>query len=298
MDSVTAGETEIVDFWSQELLARLDWKRLEDVTLKMVAKGGFHTRLLERDPDGGALYSVAEGKLIRRQDAFLRMAPWRSGEIGVDAVRKFYTRLLAEKLERGVYISTGNFSAEARSFAKGRSLELVDSRRYLETMRRLNLRERDQLLNYATEGDFTAPSCPRCSSKMKLRESEAPEYEGKGESLRFRELIRVKRQVRCNELVIEEAGRVVFDRGAYCERMVVRGQVTGHFACSGTVEIYPTGRIIGTVAAQSIQMHPGGAVEGEMKIKRKGTVDLVGVDFSKAVWGCTNYPKCKMVIDV
>lgn len=298
MESLAPSDTEVVDFWSHELLSRMDWRRLEDVTLKMVTMGGYRTRLIERDLDGGALYGIAEGKLMRRGGAFLRMGGWRSDEVDVGAVRNFYNRVLEEKREKGVFICPGGFSTEARSFALGRTLELIDSRRYLETMRRLSLRERDQLLHVATEGDFTAPTCPRCGEKMKLRESEAPEYEGKGESLRFRELVSVKRQVRCDLLTIEPGARVTFEKGAFCKNMIVRGQVSGHFASAGSVAIFPTGRIIGTVAAQSIQMHPGGVVEGEMMIKRKGAVDLVGVDFSEPIWGCTGYPRCKMVIDM
>ena len=297
MDGARDVGSEIVDFWSRELLFRMDWKRFADLTARLVGEGGYRTRLLEQDRDGGGLWSVSEG-LLRRQVTHLRFGPWKSRMIGVAEVRAFYTRLLEERMHNGVFVTVGEFSAEARSFANGRMIELIDGDRYLETVRRIPIMERDRLLHEWTQDDFTTPSCPACGERMGLRECEAPAYEGRGEDLRFVDLIRVKRQIRCDLLTVEATGRVFFERPAYCRTMIVRGQVTGEFVCEGTVEVHPGARIAGNVAARSIRMFSGGVVDGEMRIAKDGEVRPVREDGRDVpVWGCTAYPRCKMVWD-
>jgi hypothetical protein len=265
----------------------------------MIAMGGFRCRLLERDRDGGALYGVAEAGLLRREEVWLRFAPWRRRAIPVKPVRDLYERVLKDGMVRGVFLAPGAFAEEAQAFASGRALELIDGERFLETLRRLDLRERDRLRGEATQEEFTEPTCPTCGKAMFLRDGEAPSYSGKGEKRRYRGLARVRRQIRCDQLMVETEARIVFDSPAHCLGMEVRGHAHGDFVCQGTVEIFPEGKLSGSVAARAIRIYPGGTVEGAMKVERDAArVSAVRPEILRPVWGCSGYPKCAQVLDV
>lgn len=57
---------------------------------------------------------------------------WR-GAVGEPVVREFFGTMHHEKADRGVLITTGTFTNQAREWAKGKPLSLVDGREFLAT---------------------------------------------------------------------------------------------------------------------------------------------------------------------
>jgi restriction system protein len=73
--------------------------------------------------------------------------------------------MAAEKVDRGMFVSSGKFTSAAEEFAKGKIL-LVSGARFLELIRKLPEDKQQKLLNIALEGDYRTPTCPQCDVKM------------------------------------------------------------------------------------------------------------------------------------
>jgi restriction system protein len=67
-------------------------------------------------------------------------------------------------------ITTSTFTSEAQEFAKDNNLILVNGASLIESIRELGEEKSKALLELATAGDYTTPTCPRCDVKMKWRE--------------------------------------------------------------------------------------------------------------------------------
>lgn len=284
------------DFWSKELLFRLDWSLFQKLTISLVEKGGYKARLIKTGPGGESLYSVLGG-LIKRPQVYVGFSAWRTPKVPVDDVKALYSRIIHDDIPKGVYLSAGTFADEVYEFAHGRMLELIDAEKLLTTLRRLPIRERDRLLHDMTLGDFTSPTCPSCGAKMILRDTAAPEVDGKLENLRIRESAVFDRDVRVDQMIVEKSAEVVFEKYAHAKRMTIRGKVTGDLVCQGPVDIQAGGVVIGSVAARSISLLPGGVIDGDMKILNEEKIAPAREREVESVWGCRNYPKCKAVLD-
>jgi len=60
---------------------------------------------------------------------------WR-GAVGEPVVREFFGTMHHEKAVRGVLVTTGTFTNQARDWAKGKPLSLVDGQKFLSTWKK------------------------------------------------------------------------------------------------------------------------------------------------------------------
>jgi restriction system protein len=60
---------------------------------------------------------------------------WRTFKVGVEEIRELYGILAADPADRAVFVSTGSYTAEARTFAKDKPLQLLDGHALLDLVR-------------------------------------------------------------------------------------------------------------------------------------------------------------------
>lgn len=111
------------------------------------------------------------------QTLLVQCKQWRIQKVGVKPVRELFGVSKAEGAAKGIFVTTGVYTQEARDFAKGNPIELVDG----ETLALLIAPIRGQSPSHSaadgippvsTEGSPTArypQSCPVCHSAMVLR---------------------------------------------------------------------------------------------------------------------------------
>lgn len=77
---------------------------------------------------------------------------------------------------------SGSYSDDAKAIAQANRITLIDGAMLLMMIPRLPAEERDSLLDFATAGDYTTPTCPTCGVKMKAIEGKAgrPDFWGGG----------------------------------------------------------------------------------------------------------------------
>jgi restriction system protein len=77
--------------------------------------------------------------------------------------------MAADHIPQGFFVTTGDFSLEARSFAAGKPITLVDGPDLLRRLTTLPAEQYADLFAKVTAGDYKTPSCPQCGHKMVQR---------------------------------------------------------------------------------------------------------------------------------
>jgi restriction system protein len=154
--------------WTIELLRELEWKRFEDVVAAYSRELGYEAKTTRIGADGGVdvqLFSNGQPHPVM----IVQCKAWDAYKVGVKPVRELFGVMAADKVGNGAFFTTGEFTAEAEQWARGKNLDLVNGREFLSRILQLVPAARQKLLDEATEGDFATPTCPSCGVKMVVR---------------------------------------------------------------------------------------------------------------------------------
>jgi restriction system protein len=163
--------------WSADVLNRMDWKRFEALTAAYYKELGFRAETIQCGPDGGI-----DVKLFRGDGAtpaaVVQCKAWSTRPVGVKAVRELLGVMVHNKVDTGVFLTTGSFTPEAIAFAKEHRIALGTGEQFLGKLKALSEDEHRRLLEIAVEGAWATPSCPSCGTKMVLRQGSAKSFWG------------------------------------------------------------------------------------------------------------------------
>jgi restriction system protein len=101
---------------------------------------------------------------------------WRAFRVGVDVVRELYGVMAAKGVAGGFVVTSGRFTHEARSFAEGRSVQLIDGTRLRALIDKAGAaptdgagRSGDDRSRPTTPSAAASPHFPLCASPMVRR---------------------------------------------------------------------------------------------------------------------------------
>jgi restriction system protein len=160
LDDVTeAGDT--------NALGTMSWREFEQMTGEWFRRQGYAiTEVGGAGPDGGidlVLHKNGEKFLVQCKQ-------WRSIKVGVGVVRELYGVMAAEKVAGGFVVTSGSFTEDAKKFAQGRNVELLDGSMLIHVLRTASLAQqpsRSGESNAAAEIQQPVMSpCPACGSNM------------------------------------------------------------------------------------------------------------------------------------
>jgi restriction system protein len=149
--------------WSAELLKRLEWRRLEELAVAYFEALGLTVRITP-GLEGADIGLDAGGTLARCK-------AWSAYGVGLKPVAALRAKMTAEGIARGMMLSAGRFTQEARTYAAAQHIELLDGAAFLAKLAALAPETSLALLRFATDGDFLTPTCPSCAIKMISRQS-------------------------------------------------------------------------------------------------------------------------------
>ncbi len=155
-----------------ELLQQMEWRRFELLVQRFYGAAGLQPRTHLVGADGGVdIFLYRQG--ATRPICYVQCRSW--GQIHIDApqVRELFNRMTENRVPEAVIVTTGTFSVEAGTFAQRNRIALVNAAEFIARFNRLSPLVRARILTEVTEGDFTTPSCPRCGSKLFVRERAA-----------------------------------------------------------------------------------------------------------------------------
>jgi len=153
--------------WSLDLIRTIEWKRFEDLCQQFYEIKGIHSETTALGPDGGIdirLYQDDSGKAT----SVVQCKAWGERFVGVKPVRELLGVITHEKIDKAFFMTSGRFSEEAKEVAKSNRITLIDGQMLLMMIQRLPAESQRTLLTFATEGDYTTPTCPSCGNKMKV----------------------------------------------------------------------------------------------------------------------------------
>lgn len=104
-------------------LLSISWHEFELLVGEALRRRGYKVQDTGANgPDGGI-------DLVARKDGetyLVQCKQWRSVQVGVPVVRELYGAMAAEGAVGGFVVTSGTFTKQARDFASGRNLQLVD----------------------------------------------------------------------------------------------------------------------------------------------------------------------------
>lgn len=159
------------DKWSIALIKSLDWKVYEDLCAGYFKAKGRRAEVTSLGADGGIdifLYKLDEPEKLL---GVAQCKAWSKKPIGVREIREFFGVMTDARCPNGIYLTTSSYTSDARAFTEGKRIQLVDTERLLKLILALPDESRTSLLNQATAGNYTTPSCPSCGTKLISRSS-------------------------------------------------------------------------------------------------------------------------------
>lgn len=164
--------------WSLDVLDRVEWKRFEDLccafyrekgiraeTTRLGADGGIDIRLFQDDTDPTRATSIVQCKAWNKP-------------VGVKEVRELRGVMAHEKVEKAFFMASNGYTDDARAFATENRITLLDGKLFLAMLQRLPEDVSKRLLEFATAGDWTTPTCPSCGGRMMARDSKRGAFWG------------------------------------------------------------------------------------------------------------------------
>ena len=149
-------------------IRELPWKRFEDLLGEAFRRQGFKVEeTLGGGADGGIdLLLGRDGNVTVVQCKRRNGAP-----VGVREVRELYGVLHHRGASAAKLVATTSFTPDAVAFAKGKPIELVDSKALLHLIRNVQTSDKMIAPPAKAERDHLAPDCPRCGAEMVIREA-------------------------------------------------------------------------------------------------------------------------------
>jgi restriction system protein len=164
--------------WSMELLQAIEWKRYEDLCAAFYREKGIRSETTPLGADGGVDVRLYQDENNPQATGIVQCKAWGERQVGVKPVRELLGVMTHEKIPKAFFMAPGGFTEDAREFAKANGITLLDGKLFLSMLERLPLEASKKLLAFATEGDFTTPSCPSCGIKMVNRSGPRGEFWG------------------------------------------------------------------------------------------------------------------------
>ncbi|MFO8083343.1 MAG: restriction endonuclease [Desulfobacterales bacterium] len=141
-------------------LQAVSWKDFEDLVGEAYRRKGYSvTESGGGGPDGGV------DLVLKKNDEkiLVQCKHWEAVKIGVKIIRELYGVVAAEGATGGIVITSGQFTWEAREFARGKPIELIDGNQLQRLIAGVQ-KNPDHTADRLTE-----IPCPLCGAEMVLR---------------------------------------------------------------------------------------------------------------------------------
>ena len=159
---------ELPERWSRDVFELIEWRRFEAVVEALFAQAGFETRSQPHGADGGVdiwLYSEHH----TAGDApvsIVQCKQWMRWKVGVKEMRELRGVMAQHGIVRGQFVTTSDFTADARAFAEANGIGLHDVDGLLRLIGSRHAKQQEALLRVAFEGEWWRPTCASCGIKL------------------------------------------------------------------------------------------------------------------------------------
>lgn len=164
-------------------VANMSWREFETLIGEYFRRQGY----IVIDNGGGGPDGGVDVLLQKGSDRYLvQCKHWRALRVGVQPVRELYGVMAAKRVAGGFVVTSGDFTEEARSFAQGREVQLINGKALQSAIR---AQAASASRGAASQGPMPKPavvfaagaalSCPLCNAPMVLRQARSGPTAGK-----------------------------------------------------------------------------------------------------------------------
>ncbi|MFU6993186.1 restriction endonuclease [Pseudomonas paraeruginosa] len=154
---------------SGQTIDGISWREFEQLVGETFRRKGF--TVIEKGgngPDGGVDLVLHLGT-----DKYLvQCKQWKAINVGVTVIREFFGVMAAEGAAGGFVVTSGRYTAEAKAFAEGRNIQLVDGvllKRWISSRSQTTSVAPDIASSDKTTDLPSVPLCPVCNERMIIR---------------------------------------------------------------------------------------------------------------------------------
>jgi len=156
-------------------LNNMTWQEFELLVGEAFRRGGYS---IEESGGGGADGGI---DLVLHKDgekSLVQCKQWRAYKVGVQVIRELYGVMAAEGAAHGFVVTSGLFTQEARAFAEGRNIDLIDGAELATIIRAIQHPQSMATPSVAKTANANQ-SCPKCGSAMVKRTAKQGANAGK-----------------------------------------------------------------------------------------------------------------------
>jgi restriction system protein len=157
---------------SIEHVRQLPWRQFESIVGEAFRRRGYAVKENVVDgPDGGI-------DLVLQKDSakfYVQCKQWKQTKVGVKPIREFYGVIAAGDAAGGFFVASGEYTEDARDFARKCAIELIDGPALAEMI--AQTREPEPFMDPTSrkrtepviEPPMADPTCPACGGAMVRR---------------------------------------------------------------------------------------------------------------------------------
>jgi restriction system protein len=143
----------------------MSWQQFEALVGEAFRRKGYTVA----ETGGGGADGGIDLVLKRAGETFLvQCKQWKALKVGVTTVRELYGVMAAEGATGGLVVTSGAFTDEARAFAEGRNIELMDGEALHTLIRGVGV-PGNATSDSPAATSASAPACPVCQAAMVKR---------------------------------------------------------------------------------------------------------------------------------
>lgn len=164
--------SDVAQAQSVNALDGMSWREFELLVGEAFRLQGF--RVSETGgggPDGGVDLTLTKGT----EKFLVQCKQWKAFKVGVDVVRELYGVMAARGATGGFVVTSGRFTAEAKAFAEGRNVQLVDGPRLFSMIKQAKqsmsaaVKQPENKPAIAQPAAAVETACPQCGADMVMR---------------------------------------------------------------------------------------------------------------------------------
>ena len=164
--------TDVAQAQSSNALDGMSWREFEMLVGEAYRLQGYRvTETGGGGADGGIDLALSKGN----EKFVVQCKQWKAYKVGVDVVRELYGVMAAKGATGGFVVTSGRFTDDAKAFAAGRNVELVDGPKLFALIKQAKQSLTATAQQLASKPQMTQPKaaiepiCPQCSSGMLKR---------------------------------------------------------------------------------------------------------------------------------
>lgn len=144
----------------------MSWQDFELLVGEAFRRKGFEVR---ENGGGGADGGIDLVLTKNGKKSIVQCKRWKTFSIGVPLIRELYGVMTSERANDCIFVSSGNYTAEARLFAENKPIWLIDGTELLEMVAGVQVQPKMKKSSSYKKPFATSPECPLCSSAMVKR---------------------------------------------------------------------------------------------------------------------------------